>query len=434
MKNKYLAAALENLSETLVIDQPDAPATLTPAPGELDAERELLADQGAADQLTDAAISLEEILESLNYAADEEGGLSPQATRFAQLATQAAVTPLGMTVEQPALESAMSDRLVARLTMESVGETLQKVMHQIIEFCRRLWQKVAAFFEHMFDRLNHIGASAKKLAAVAKEKQSWTLDVKEIDIGRNGAFFDGVKDPGPWLEQVGKLIAITAHGARETLGESTKTIVSTYENLKDDWDAFPSVVLASPVPKDIFKAPVAVKKDGAWPREEYEATMRGGYMLVLDRPADATEVTKMTFLEALQRMKACGTERWSLEQIKATQAIPPAKVITNHQLEDMLTTLSFVCNKALETKAAITREVQEAQAQIRQFETLATKLAVTPSSHARLAASHAFQRLQRAQTAGTLVFTKYLALVGQGYMQYAKAHIEALKAPASAAA
>ncbi len=429
MKNKYLSAALENLSSTLVIDQPDAPASLDPAPGQLDAERELLADQGATDQLTDAAVSLEELLESLKYASDEEGGLSPQATRFAQQSQQIAVKPLGMTVEAPALESTMSDRLVARLTMESVGESLQKVMHQIIEFCRRMWQKVAAFFEHLFDHLRRIGASAKKLAAVAKEKQSWTLSVKEIDIGQNGTYFDGVKDPGPWIEKVGKLIEITAHGAREELGKSTAAIVKAYENLQPKERMLPGLVLASPVPADIFKAPVAVERSGAWPRELYEADMRGGYVLTLDRPANNSPEANSTLA-----MIACGTERWNLHREGGNQPTVPAKVLTNHQVEDMLTTLSYVCDKAVATKAELNRTVHDAQVQIRQFETLSTKIGVTSDSHDRLRMSHAFQRLQRVQSAGTLVFTKYLAHVGQAHLQYAKAHVEALKAPAPAAA
>jgi hypothetical protein len=423
-----LKTALENLSGTMVIDQPDAPAVLEPAPGELDAERELLADQGAADQLTDAALSLEEILDSLAVACDEEGGLNPQATRFAQLAAQAAVKPLGMEVEAPALESAMSDRLVARLTMESVADTLQKVMHQIIEFCRRLWQQVAAFLDHLFDRLRRMSASAKQLAAQAREKQAWELPVKEFNLPLFGLYFDGVKDPGPWLEKVGKLVEFTAHGSRESLAKTTDAIVKNFEKLKEDEDAIPGLALASPVPTDIFKEQPKTVQMSNGMRQMYTATMRGGYLLTLNRPYVPEGVDRVT---PLARIRAAGTEVWTLE-LQSNDPSTTAKAISNRQLEDMLTTLSYVCDKVSVTKAELTREIQAANVQVRQFESLGTKLGVDNASRVRLQASHAFQRLQRAQMAAPMVFIKYLGHVGTAYLGYAHAHLGALKAPAAA--
>lgn len=135
-----------------------------------EAEAEVQTNSDAVAELDEVAEGLEAIALSLESAI-AEGGLTPQAAQFANMAFESYATRLGEEVSTLSLESfgGSTSRVKATtVTLESVREVLNKVWEAIKNIVMKVRDAIIGFFKSMFDGVTKLKERAEKVKAQAE--------------------------------------------------------------------------------------------------------------------------------------------------------------------------------------------------------------------------------------------------------------------------
>jgi hypothetical protein len=150
-----------------------------------EAQEEVEGDEEAIDELEEAADGLGEVAETVE-ASMEDGGLSPQAARFMQLAVESYTGRLG--VDAPVVTSmesfgGTSGRLSAtQVSLEGIKEFLKEIWAKVKSLIMSLRAKAKNLWLKLFDTSAKL---AKRAEAIKKKAQSTTGSASEKKIEVN---------------------------------------------------------------------------------------------------------------------------------------------------------------------------------------------------------------------------------------------------------
>lgn len=137
------------------------------------AEREIEDHLVAMEMLGDTMVGLESIAASLEAMA---APLDAQAARFMSLAFEACVEPVGLVTTLPSLESYTSPKrahLATQLSMETVGETLNRAWEALVALVKRVWEAIYNFFHSTREQAEKASKKADALRAKLGATKEW---------------------------------------------------------------------------------------------------------------------------------------------------------------------------------------------------------------------------------------------------------------------
>lgn len=147
---------------------------------------EIDADDDVADEMAEAADSLESIYLAME-SAQADGGLTPAAAVFASIAVENIVSKYGATAKDVgvSLEAFGDNRSYATtVSMEGVGQALKDLWNTIVEKFQAMLKKIVDFYQKTIAAAPRIKRRAQ---AISKKARSTTGSAKESKI-KTGLF------------------------------------------------------------------------------------------------------------------------------------------------------------------------------------------------------------------------------------------------------
>lgn len=206
-----------------------------------DATDEVVADDTAATELSEAHEKLEEVSGAIAEAS-ENGGISKEAAVFAHLAIKNACGRFygpAFASAVPSVESFTGDsgrRRNTQITLEGVGQMLRSFWDAIVRQIKKMYASVKNWFQKVLGAAAGIKKKADSLDQRASGL-SGTADEKTMDLGLMKALHIAGKAPTP--EQAKQLITGMTKAADELLGTKTS---GEYENIHEKFEALVETV------------------------------------------------------------------------------------------------------------------------------------------------------------------------------------------------